>query len=86
MAGDDHGPWLTTAMIIFLTWSILFSLVRLWAKLRVKTAGWDDATVSIALVGQGKDQGRLAQIHLILPDRVRNSTSFSIHCNKQGLR
>ncbi|KAJ6782936.1 hypothetical protein PWT90_03088 [Aphanocladium album] len=49
MAGDDHGPWLTLAMIMFLTWSVLFYWVRLWAKLRVKTAGADDWAVSCAL-------------------------------------
>ncbi|KAJ3494565.1 hypothetical protein NLG97_g4000 [Lecanicillium saksenae] len=49
MAGDDHGSWLTLAMIIFLTWSILFYWVRLWAKLRVKTVGADDWAVTCAL-------------------------------------
>lgn len=50
MAGDDHGPWLKSAMIIFLTWSILFYGVRLWGRLRVKTAASDDVVVTCALV------------------------------------
>ncbi|KAM3545562.1 hypothetical protein ARSEF1564_001556 [Beauveria bassiana] len=50
MASDDHGPWLTLAMIIFLTWAILFYAVRLWAKLRIKTIGADDWAVTGALI------------------------------------
>lgn len=56
MAGDDHGPWLTLAMIMFLTWSILFYWVRIWAKLRVKTAGNDDWAVTAALVSRLRRQ------------------------------
>ncbi|KAM3457684.1 hypothetical protein NHJ6243_007705 [Beauveria neobassiana] len=50
MASNDHGPWLTLAMIIFLTWAILFYAVRLWAKLRIKTIGADDWAVTGALI------------------------------------
>ncbi|KAM3508513.1 hypothetical protein MY11210_006688 [Beauveria gryllotalpidicola] len=50
MANDDHGPWLTLAMILFLAWAILFYGVRLWAKLRIKTIGADDWAVTGALV------------------------------------
>ncbi|KAJ4147213.1 hypothetical protein LMH87_001752 [Akanthomyces muscarius] len=57
MAGDDHGLWLKLAMIMFLTWSLLFYGVRLWGRLRVKTAASDDVVVTCALaisfVGQG---------------------------------
>lgn len=50
MAGEDHGPWLTVSMVMFLAWSVLFFWVRLWSKLRVKTVGLDDWAVSLALV------------------------------------
>ncbi|OAA53275.1 Transcription factor [Cordyceps fumosorosea ARSEF 2679] len=50
MAGDDRGSWLTLAMIIFLTWSILIYGVRMWAKLRVKSVGADDWVVTLALI------------------------------------
>ncbi|KAM3498494.1 hypothetical protein MY10362_008189 [Beauveria mimosiformis] len=50
MANDDHGPWLTLAMVIFLTWALLFYGVRLWAKLRIKTIGADDWAVTGALI------------------------------------
>lgn len=56
MSGDDHGLWLKLAMIMFLTWSVLFYGVRLWAKLRVKTTGADDVAVTCALVGDKNTQ------------------------------
>ena len=54
MAGDDHRLWLKLAMIMFLTWSILFYGVRLWGRLRVKTAASDDVVVTCALVSENR--------------------------------
>ncbi|KAM3552068.1 hypothetical protein ARSEF4850_007562 [Beauveria asiatica] len=50
MANDDHASWLTLAMIVFLTWALLFYAVRVWAKLRIKTIGADDWAVTSALI------------------------------------
>ncbi|KAM3457580.1 hypothetical protein MY3296_001012 [Beauveria thailandica] len=50
MANDDHASWLTLAMIVFLTWALLFYAVRVWAKLRIKTIGADDWAVTGALI------------------------------------
>ncbi len=47
---NNRGHWLNLAMIIFLTWSVLFYCVRVWAKIRVKTMGSDDVVVTCALV------------------------------------
>jgi hypothetical protein len=47
---DNRGPWLSSAMALFLAWTTLMFLVRIWAKLRNKSWGLDDWTISAAFV------------------------------------
>ncbi|KAK2590387.1 hypothetical protein QQS21_011924 [Conoideocrella luteorostrata] len=46
---ENHGSWLSTAMAIFLPWSTLTFVVRAWTKLRTKTWGLDDYSISAAV-------------------------------------
>jgi hypothetical protein len=47
---DNRGPWLSSAMALFLVWTGLMYLVRVWAKLRTKSWGLDDWTITGAFV------------------------------------
>ena len=47
---DNRGPWLSSAMALFLVWTALMYVVRVWAKLRTKSWGPDDWTISGSFV------------------------------------
>lgn len=47
---ENRGPWLSTAMALFLAWSIMMMVVRAWAKLRTKQWALDDYVLTGALV------------------------------------
>jgi hypothetical protein len=47
---EDHGKWLGTATALMFAWSLMLFAVRIWAKMRTKHWGLDDACLSSALV------------------------------------
>jgi hypothetical protein len=49
---SGRGAWLTSATALFLGWATLTFATRVWAKLRSKSWGSDDAVISIAFVSQ----------------------------------
>lgn len=48
--GDIEGAWLASGMGIFFSWAFLAWLVRVWAKLRMKSWTLDDYAISGSMV------------------------------------